>query len=126
MREEEYLWSYKFSGASKEYSWCPYDPADQDDAADPSVKPGNLLLLKSMVLMPSAKADEESVVQVESEVYNNCKVCFCIVLEGDKSTVIINLSVKVVTSIVAMRGREDYQKFVNILIPHNYIQADPA
>jgi hypothetical protein len=69
MREEEYLWSYKFSGASKEYSWCPYDPADQDDAADPSVKPGNLLLL-----MPRAKADEESVVQVESEVYNNCKV----------------------------------------------------
>ena len=47
--------------------------------------------------MPSAKAGEESVVQVESEGYNNCKVCFCIVLEGDKSTVIINLSVKVVT-----------------------------
>ena len=78
-----------------------------------------------MVLMPSAKADEESVVQVESEGYNNCKVCFCIVLEGDKSTVIINLSVKVVTSIVAMRGGEDYQKFVNILIPHNHLQADP-
>ena len=76
--------------------------------------------------MHRAKAGKESAVQVESEVYNNCKVCFCIVLEGDKATVIINLSVKVVTSIVAMRGREDYQKFVNILIPHNYIQADPA
>ena len=75
--------------------------------------------------MPSAKAGEESVVQVESEGYNNCKVRFCIVLEGDKSTVIINLSVKVVTSIVAMRGGEDYQKFVNILIPHNHLQADP-
>ena len=71
MREEEYLWSYKFSGASKEFSWCPDNPADQDDAADPSVKLGNLLLLKSMVLMPSAKAGEESVVQVESEGYNN-------------------------------------------------------
>ena len=76
MREEEYLWSYKFSAASKEYSWCPQHPAGQDDedAADPSVKPGHRPLLKSMVLMPSAKADEESVVQVESEVYNNCKV----------------------------------------------------
>ena len=61
------------------------------------MKPGNRLLLKSAVLMHSAKADEESVVQVESEVYNNCKVSFCIVLEGDESTVIINLSVKVVT-----------------------------
>ena len=76
MREEEYLWSYKFSGASKEYSWCPQHPAGQDDedAADPSFKLGNRLLLKFAVLMHSAKADEESVVQVESEVYNNCKV----------------------------------------------------
>ena len=58
MREEEYLWS-----------WCPQDPAGQDDedTADPSVKPGHRPLLKF-------KAGEESVVQVESEVYNNCKV----------------------------------------------------
>ena len=74
--------------------------------------------------MPSAKAGKESVVQVKSEGYNNCKVWFCIVLEGDKTTVNINLSVK-----VAMRmreaGWEDYQQFVDILIPHNYLQADP-
>ena len=76
MREEEYLWSYKFSGAGKQYSWCPEDRADQDDedAADPSIKTGNQLLLKSVVLMPSAKAGKESVVQVKSEGYNNCKV----------------------------------------------------
>ena len=76
MREEEYLWSYKFSGASKQYSWCREDPVDQDDedAAGPRVKPGNRLLLKSVVLMPSAKTGKESVVQVESEGYNNCKV----------------------------------------------------
>ena len=77
MREEEYLWSCKFSrGASKEYSWCPEDPAGQDDedAADPSIKTGNRLLLKSVVLMHSAKAGKESVVQVKSEGYNNCKV----------------------------------------------------
>ena len=71
MREEEYLWSFEFSGASKQYSWYPGDPADQDDE---DVKPGSQLLLKSVVLMPSAKAGEESVVQVESEGYNNCKV----------------------------------------------------
>ena len=41
---------------------------------DPSVKPGNQPLLKSVVLMPSAKAGKESVVQVKSEGYNNCKV----------------------------------------------------
>ena len=71
-----FYFSTKFSGAGKQYSWCPDDPADQDDedAFDPSIKLGNLLLLKSMVLLPSAKAGEESVVQVESEVYNNCKV----------------------------------------------------
>ena len=53
MREEEYLWSYKFSGAGKQHSWCPEDPADQDDEdeADPSVKPGHRPLLKSVVLM---------------------------------------------------------------------------
>ena len=62
MREEEYLWSYKFSGAGKEYSWCLEDRADQDeeDAADPSVKPGHRLLLKFAVLMHRAKAGEES------------------------------------------------------------------
>ena len=88
MREEEYLWSCKFSGASKEYSWCPQDPADQNDegGVDPRVKPGHWLLLKSVVLMPSSKAGKESVVQEKSEGYNNCKV----LLEGDKSTVIIN------------------------------------
>ena len=55
------------------YSWCPEDPADQDDE-DPSVKPGHQLLLNSAVLMPSAKAGEVIVVQVESEVYYNSKV----------------------------------------------------
>ena len=76
MREEEYLWSCEFSGASKQYSWCPQHPAGQDDedAAGPRVKPGHRPLLKFAVLMHSAKACEESVVQVESEVYNNCKV----------------------------------------------------
>ena len=35
--EEEYLWSCTLSGAIKEFSWSPEDPADskQDDEADP-------------------------------------------------------------------------------------------
>ena len=51
----------------------PRGSADQDDK-DPSVKPGHQLLLNSAVLMPSAKAGEVIVVQVESEVYYNSKV----------------------------------------------------
>ena len=71
MREEEYLWSCKFSAASKEYSWCPQDPADQndEDGPDPGMKPGNRLLLKSAVLMHAPHQGgrgERGAVQVES------------------------------------------------------------
>ena len=57
------MWSCEFSGASKEYSWCPQHPAGQDDedVGDPSVKPRHRLLLMSAVLMPSVKAGEASV-----------------------------------------------------------------
>ena len=88
---------------------------------DPGVKPGHWLLLKSAVLVHSAKACEESVVQVESEVYNNCKVSFCIVLEGDKSTV----SICEGCHLPCGCGRRDYHQLVDILIPHNHLQADP-
>merc|ERR1712000_281768 len=54
--EEEYLWSCTLSGESKEFSWSPEDPADskEDDEADPSVKPGHRLLIKTAILMPTA------------------------------------------------------------------------
>ena len=55
--EEEYLWSCTLSGANKEFSLSPEDPADskEDDEADPSMKPGHRLLIKTAVLRPSAK-----------------------------------------------------------------------
>ena len=82
--EEEYLWSCTLTGSNKEYSW---DPAALDAEAEakegeekegPKVKPGHRLLIKSAILMPSAKKDEVTVVQIESEGYNKQKVWFFI------------------------------------------------
>eukprot|EP00092_Neocalanus_flemingeri_P036279 GFUD01039501.1.p1 GENE.GFUD01039501.1~~GFUD01039501.1.p1 ORF type:complete len:220 (+),score=80.93 GFUD01039501.1:76-735(+) len=96
--EEEYLWSCTLSGADKEFSWAPEDPSDtkDDDESDPSVKPGHRLLIKSAILMPTAKADEVTVVQIESEGYNKQKV---------------------IVPICAMKGGSDYQRYVDLLVP---------
>merc|ERR1719318_1004714 len=48
--------------------------------------------------MPSAKADEVTIVQIESEGYNKQKV---------------------VVPICAMKGGSDYQRYVDLLVPHN-------
>ena len=97
--EEEYLWSCTLTAGDKEHVWAPEDPADNDDddRDDPSVKPGHRLLVKSSILMPTAKKDEVSIIQVESEGYNKSKV---------------------VTPICAMRGGGDHQQYVDLLIPH--------
>ena len=73
---EEYLWSCTLTGSDKEYSW---DPATLDTEADVKegeerFKSGHRLLIKSAILMPSAKKDEVTVVQIESEGYNKEKV----------------------------------------------------
>merc|ERR1711915_287174 len=85
-------------GANKEYTWNPEDPSDskEDDENDPSVKPGHRLLIKSAVLMPSAKVDEVTIVQIESEGYKKQKV---------------------EVPICAMKGGKDYQTYVDLLIP---------
>merc|ERR1711915_746767 len=85
-------------GANKEYNWNPEDPSDskEDDENDPSVKPGHRLLIKSAVLMPSAKVDEVTIVQIESEGYKKQKV---------------------EVPICAMKGGKDYQTYVDLLIP---------
>jgi len=71
--EQENLWSCTLSSSTREYTWNPEDPADpepaEDDEKDPRVKPGHKLLIKSAVLMPSAKTDEVTIVQIESEGY---------------------------------------------------------
>merc|ERR1712083_446554 len=86
------------SGSSKEYTWNPEDPADtaEDDEKDPSVKPGHRLLIKAAVLMPSAKVDEVTIVQVESEGYKKDKV---------------------VVPICAMKGGQSLHQYVDLLLP---------
>jgi len=100
--EEEYLWSCTLTGSNKEYSW---DPATLDAEAEakegeekegPKVKPGHRLLIKSAILMPSAKKDEVTVVQIESEGYNKQKV---------------------IVPICAMKGGAELQKYVDLLVP---------
>ena len=101
--EEEYMWSCTLTATNKEYSW---DPANLDADAEakegeekegPKVKPGHRLLIKSAILMPSAKKDEVTVVQIESEGYNKQKV---------------------IVPICAMKGGAELQKYVDLLIPH--------
>jgi len=96
--EEEYLWSCTLSGESKEFSWSPEDPADtkDDDENDPSVKPGHRLLIKNAILMPTAKKDEVTIVQIEGEGYNKSKV---------------------LVPICAMKGGKDTQQYVDLLVP---------
>merc|ERR1719392_554782 len=99
--EEEYLWSCTLSGSNKEYSWEPstLEPEAKEEDQEkegPKVKPGHRLLIKSAILMPTAKKDEVTVVQIESEGYN-------------KQTVTV--------PICAMKGGVDLQKYVDLLVP---------
>merc|ERR1712083_147024 len=86
------------SGSAKDYTWNPEDPADtaEDDEKDPSVKPGHRLLIKAAVLMPSAKKDEMTIVQIESEGYKKEKV---------------------VVPICAMKGGQNLHQYVDLLVP---------
>merc|ERR1712202_125784 len=61
------------------------------------VKPGHRLLIKSAILMPAAKKDEVTVIQIESEGYNKQKV---------------------IVPICAMKGGSDLQKYVDLLVPN--------
>merc|ERR1711942_229566 len=96
--EEEYLWSCTLNAETKEFSWNPEDPSDtkEDDDADPSVKPGHRLLIKTAVLMPTSKKDEVTIVQIEGEGYNKSKV---------------------VVPICAMKGGRDVQQYLDLLVP---------
>merc|ERR1719186_1816164 len=54
------------------------------------------VLIKSAILMPTAKTDEVTVVQIESEGYNKQKV---------------------IVPICAMKGGSDFQQYVDLLVP---------
>merc|ERR1712227_458408 len=68
----------------------------EEEKEGPKVKPGHRLLIKTAILMPTAKKDEVTVVQIESEGYN-------------KQTVTV--------PICAMKGGVDLQKYVDLLVP---------
>ena len=88
--EEEYLWSCTLTGSSKEYSWDPANlepkaEEEEEEKEGPKVKPSHRLLIKTAVLMPSAKKDEVTVVQIESEGYNKQTVILILALSCVKS-----------------------------------------
>ena len=86
--EEEYLWSCTLTGSAKEYNWDPSTlTQDSEEKEGPKVKPSHRLLIKTAVLMPSAKKDEVTVVQIESEGYNKQTVSTVLVLELQSSNV---------------------------------------
>ena len=120
---EEFLWSCDLTATKKEYAWAPQDPAsvkegeDTDEEGKPTHKweiillivpyvfcifhtltKRSRLLIKSAILLPTAKQDEVNIVQIESEGYNKEKV-------------------KV--PILAMKGGADLQTYVDILVPNN-------
>merc|ERR1712098_377605 len=83
-----------------EYSWEPstLEPEAKEEDQEkegPKVKPGHRLLIKSAILMPTAKENEVTVVQIESECY-----------KGKTVTV----------PICAMKGGVDLQKYVDLLV----------
>jgi len=95
---EEFLWSCDLTAAKKEYSWAPQDPVKEGEDTDEDGRPSHKLLIKSAILMPTAKKDEVNIVQIESEGYNKEKV-------------------KV--PILAMKGGNDLQSYVDILVPNS-------
>merc|ERR1712096_510388 len=101
--EEEFMWSCTLTGSNKEYSWDPAvtetgvkEGEEEGEKEALMVKPGHRLLIKSAILMPNAKKDEVTVIQIESEGYNKQKV---------------------IVPIVAMKGGSDLQKYVALLVP---------
>ena len=79
--EEEYLWSCALTATNKEYSWDPVtlepEPAKEEGNGKEEgrqVKPSHRLLIKTAILMPTAKKDEVTVVEIESEGFNKQKV----------------------------------------------------
>jgi len=96
--EEEYMWSVTLDGNTKEYSWKPTDPADEDteDEEDPSCKPNHRLLIKTAILHPDAAKDEVTMLQIETKGYKDEKVN---------------------TPFLAMKSGVNLQQYVDLLVP---------
>jgi len=94
--DQEFFWTCTLTGSKKEYKWSPEGCEDKkDDEKEVPLKASHRLLVKSAILMPSAKKDEVSVVQIEIDGYNKQKV---------------------VVPICAMKGGKDLQKHIDLLV----------
>jgi len=96
--DEEYLWAVTLDNSNKEYVFDPVDPSDvaeDDDEDDPPVKPNHKLQVKSAILHPTAKDGEVVMLELETEGYNEKKIC---------------------TPFVAMKGGLAPQQLVDIMI----------
>jgi len=96
--DEEYLWAVTLDSTNKEYAFDPVDPSDvaeDDDDDDPPVKPNHKLQVKSAILHPTAKDGEVVMLELETEGYNEKKIC---------------------TPFVAMKGGLAPQQLVDIMI----------
>lgn len=95
----QYGWSCMLDKTTKEFEWSPEHPSDakdDDDMEDPTPKPGHRLLIKNAILMPEAKKDEVTVLQIECDGYNKKKVT---------------------VPFVAMKGGVDHQRYIDLLVP---------
>ena len=77
--DEEYLWSCALTGTDKEYSWDPVTPEPAKEEGNGKeegrqVMPSHRLFIETAFLMPTAKKDEVTVVEIESEGFNKQKV----------------------------------------------------
>ena len=79
--EEEFVWSCSLTGSNKEYVWEPAtlepEQENKEEGEEGSkVKPSHRLLIKTAILSPTAKKDEVTVVEIETEGYKEKKVRF--------------------------------------------------
>ena len=77
----------------------PETKEDDQDKEGPKVKPGHRLLIKSAILMPTAKENEVTVVQIESEGYKG-KTVSCIT--NYNSSLVLKASFSLTKSIVIL------------------------
>jgi len=97
--EEEYMWSCTLDKNTKEFQWSPEDASnarDDDDKKNSTLNPTHRLLIKNAFLLPNAKKDEVTILQIEYAGYNKKKV---------------------VAPIVAMKGGVDLQRYIDLLVP---------
>merc|ERR1719319_419417 len=95
IEEDEYMWSCTLDKNTKEFQWSPEDASNARDD-DRNENSTHRILIKNAILLPDAKKDEVTILQIECDGYNKKKVK---------------------TPIVAMKGGVDHGKYIDLLVP---------